>query len=128
MRKGTKPLCREPFFFLILLHFLPQGPLDAYLSEGPGDRKQKPKEAKELSFPANYCYLQTECESECTGKVGLFINVQFACYAIHHKPAKHDFPALLAIAAAEKSAGLDVPAIPWQSARETCPLKIEYFP
>jgi hypothetical protein len=64
--------------------------------------------------------------------VGLFINVQFACYAIHHKSAKHDFPDLLAIAA-EKSAGLDAPAVPWHNACSVCPkdvllLKIEYFP
>jgi hypothetical protein len=71
-------------------------------------------------------------ESEGTGKVGLFINVQFACYAIHHKPAEHDFSALLAIAAAEKSAGLDVPAVSWQNASSVCPKDVlfedEYFP
>ncbi|KAL7917878.1 hypothetical protein ACQKWADRAFT_272727 [Trichoderma austrokoningii] len=46
------------FLFLILVHFSPQGPMDAPIRR-PGGSKQKPKEAKEQSAPANY--LQTTC-------------------------------------------------------------------
>lgn len=73
MRKGTKAVVPERPF-LLLLHFSPQGPMDAYLLEG------KERERGSRRRQRNLLLLQTtatcrENESECTGKVGLFITV-----------------------------------------------------
>ncbi|UKZ88802.1 uncharacterized protein TrAFT101_004536 [Trichoderma asperellum] len=83
-----------PFFFI----FLPQGPVDAYLSES----KEVKEEAKGGEGTSCSCKLLLPAERirvSVPGRWVSFINVHFACYAIHHRPAEHDFPALLAIAA-----------------------------